>query len=375
MASNRQLIVATADMLGGDRAIRILRKRVPGVTFSSSDLYGKSLAYHMLGAGTTNSWDRGDGTVDGSGMINGHWFLSDGSSGTNGPMGPVAIDAGGVVTLGDDSSFKGVMTADKNIIFATLTNGSEYRFMVITISGQTFAQSDLAGTWRTQELASGADVSRSHATIAIDSTGAGTWSDMVRTDNTTPGPFNLTMNSSGEMQNPSAPAWMMWHGSMSNGKDFICVTYSDSDSAPDYWISLAVKSSAAVPAGYYEIYGAQAGDYDLTTGGRQLIGNSSSGNTFNVTGYARFILYVPSTSSTIRFDAIGLDSNWVNSTGDIEYTHYTWNINPTGSTWASGDSCIEGPPDGITMENTPGYAGYYGFTTMGASLLTVYTTN
>jgi hypothetical protein len=36
------------------------------------------------------------------------------------------------------------------------------------------------------------------------------------------------------------------------------------------------------------------------------------------------------------------------------------------------DNCIEGPPDGITMENIVGSDAYYGFTTTGASTLTVY---
>ena len=125
--------------------------------------------------------------------------------------------------------------------------------------------------------------------------------------------------------------------------------------------------------GYYEIYGAQASDYNLTTTGHQLIGTSSSGNVFNVTGYSRFILYVPSTSPKILFDAIGLDSGWVNSQPGLEYAHHTnGNMNPTGSTWQQGDSAIEGIPDGVTMENTVGSDAYYGFTTNGATTLTVY---
>ncbi len=132
------------------------------------------------------------------------------------------------------------------------------------------------------------------------------------------------------------------------------------------------KSGCSNGSGYYEIYGAQAGDYTLSKTGHQLIGTSNSGNSFNVSGYSRFILYVPPTSSMILFDAIGLDAGWVNSQAGAEYGHYTNNMNPTGSSWAQGDSCIEGSADEITMENTVGSNSYYGFTTNGASILTVY---
>lgn len=137
-------------------------------------------------------------------------------------------------------------------------------------------------------------------------------------------------------------------------------------------MALVVYASVAWGAGsYYEVYGAQAGDYTLTTTGHQLLGTSNSSNTFNVSGYGRFIIYVPPSSSKILFDAFGLDSGWVNSAPGTEYAHYTSNMNHTGGTW-SDDSFIEGPPDSDTMENTLGQHSYYGFSTLGASTLAVY---
>jgi hypothetical protein len=124
---------------------------------------------------------------------------------------------------------------------------------------------------------------------------------------------------------------------------------------------------------YYEIYGAHTGDTTITTTGHAYLGSSNTGSVFNVSGYGRFILYVPSTSSKILFDAFGLGAYWPNSTADHEYAHYTINMNPTGTTWdQGGDTCIEGPPDGRTMENTVGADSYYGFSTYNTSTLTVY---
>jgi hypothetical protein len=119
---------------------------------------------------------------------------------------------------------------------------------------------------------------------------------------------------------------------------------------------------------YYELYGAQSGDYNLSTAGHTLIGTSKNGNTFDVEGYDRFIIYVPDTSSKILFDAIGLDSGWVYSQPGDEYAHYTSNMIPIENI----DPSMEGPPDGITIENIVGLSAYYGFTTYGASMLTVY---
>ena len=142
----------------------------------------------------------------------------------------------------------------------------------------------------------------------------------------------------------------------------------------DVSVSVGLASrQPVVGSGYYEIYGAQAGDYALSKTGHQLIGTSQSGNSFNVSGYSRFILYVPPTSSKILFDAIGLGAGWVDSQPGAEYAHYTSNMNLTGGSWAQdGDSWVEGPPDGRTMENTVGSDSYYGFTTNGATTLTVY---
>ncbi len=123
---------------------------------------------------------------------------------------------------------------------------------------------------------------------------------------------------------------------------------------------------------YFEVYGAAAGDYNMTTSGHTLIGTSDTGNDFNVSGYDRFIIYAPASSSKILFDAIALDSTWVESQAGNEYALYTRSMDPTTGDWATNDVCIEGAPDGNTMENELGHDAYFGFTTNGASNLHIY---
>lgn len=239
MASNKQLLVATVTLSTSDKAIRVLRKRVSGVMFSNSDIYWKSFTFHELDAGSPNEWNRGYGTFDGSGIMYANWFTSDNTSGTEGPYGPMAIDADGVVTVSGDPPFKGVMTADKSVIFATSTNASNYGFVVITLSGQTFAQSELAGTWRAFTLTSGTKANWLHGTLSMDATGAGTWTDVVSSEPETLGPVAWTLSAAGEIQDPANPSWSMFHGTMSAGKNLMCITASEG--ASEFGISLGVK--------------------------------------------------------------------------------------------------------------------------------------
>lgn len=134
---------------------------------------------------------------------------------------------------------------------------------------------------------------------------------------------------------------------------------------------------------YFEVYGStKKTDISLTTEGHHLIGTSDSGTAFDVSQYDRFIIYVPSSSGRIQFDAIGLDDQWVDSKPGPMYAHSTSHFRPTGAAIThphplglKGDHYIEGPPDGITLENMVGSDAYYSFSTLSASKMTVYVVN
>ena len=127
---------------------------------------------------------------------------------------------------------------------------------------------------------------------------------------------------------------------------------------------------------YFEVFGVDSskGEWEKRT----LIGTSRDGLVFDVAGYDRFLLYIPP-GSHVRLDAIALDGKWVNSQPGPEFAHFIKQMKPTGesggssSEWRLGDQYTEGSPDGITLENIPGKDSYYGFSTLGASKMTVHT--
>ncbi len=147
----------------------------------------------------------------------------------------------------------------------------------------------------------------------------------------------------------------------------------DGNSRIDTRDAISVMNTIKVRATYYEVYGAAAGDYDLTIEGHDLLGNSISGHSFSVTGYDRFIIYVPASTDLMYFDAIGLDDQWVDSGPDPELTHHSINMYPTTGNW-SDDSFIESLPDGRAITNSEGIDSFYGFSTLGANTMTVYLT-
>lgn len=241
MASNKQLVVGTVTLSAYDKGIRIFRKRVPGVTFSNSELYGNPFTFHELDTVVWNEWNRGYGTINGSGMISGYAYSSSsGGSGPFGPEGPMSIDAAGIVTMSGDPAFGGVMTADKSAIFATTTNyGTSYGFLVITPSGQTFATSDLAGPWRAATLTTGTKSTWLYGMLTMDATGTGSWAGVTGSEPETLGPVAWTLSSAGEVLDPGSPSWAGFQGNMSTGKNLLCITASEG--ATEFGISILVK--------------------------------------------------------------------------------------------------------------------------------------
>jgi hypothetical protein len=238
MSSNKQMIVATTTLSSTDKAIRVLRKRFPGTVFSSSDIHGKSFTLHDLYAGSNNGWNYGSGAIDASGTTSMTMHNSAGET-TVVTAGPMSIDSNGVVTVGSIPTFKGVMTADKSIIFATMRGDTVPSLEILTMSGQTFAQADLAGTWRTFTITSGSPVNWLHSTLSMDSSGSGTFSNVVSSSPETLGPVAWTLSAAGEVDDPANPPWSMFHGNMSFGKNLMCITATEGTT--EYGLSLVVK--------------------------------------------------------------------------------------------------------------------------------------
>ncbi len=221
-----------------EKAIRILRKRVPAVTYSSADLFSKSFTYHSLWSGDRPGWERGDGKIDAAGSVTLlNRYSSDGSHEINLPgQGSLSVSPDGIVTNSLDPDMKGFVTPDKKIFVFTNTipiqpGVTSYDLTIGTISGQTFTTSDLAGAWRGYSLSSGSTSQWIHATASIDATGSGDFSDVVADPPETLGPFTFTLSASGEILQPGLSPPYVFHGSMSFGKDLMCIVSTEGPSS------------------------------------------------------------------------------------------------------------------------------------------------
>jgi hypothetical protein len=344
--------------------------------FSSADIQG-SWTMNLLhtNSSTQNGWAYGTLTVSDNGSSVMTFIKSNGQQTTDSSK-IISVNSLGEVTVSPDSdSVHGFMSSNKDMVVATMKdNVGAPDFLIMTRRGGTFSLADLQGKWNVQMITAGNGsqwAGWAYGTTVVNCSGNLFWTSIMRSDGNTTLPPDASaffINANGIVTSSNMPSF---HGVMSRDKETLVATMDDGGGGSN--LMIFTKGNQAGPGGsYYEIYGAQQGDYELTHICRPLLGTSLGGNSFNVSGYQRFILYVPAASSKILFDAIGLGAGWLYSMDGSEYAHYERNICPTGGSWEQNDSCIEGAPDGITMENTPGRNSYYGFSTKGASTLEVY---
>jgi hypothetical protein len=234
MASNKQLIVATItlkDQSGNPtgKAIRILRKRVPGVTYGIADL-AKPFVYHSMESGAFSGWGYGAGTIDGSGDIHLTSQFDD-----VGPLDPAPDPAGqftidtvtGVVSE-SGRGYKGFITPDKTTVFlvTTLIEGTSTSYELLTLSlnpAKTFAL--LEGTYRFHAIWTGTS-GWAHGTLAMSSTGDGTILGITTSEgNLSGGSVTLSILSDGTVEWTGDP---IFRGTLSSNGSLMIGTSTDS---------------------------------------------------------------------------------------------------------------------------------------------------
>ncbi len=237
MTSGKDLIFATASLTNTGTgalagfSLQVFRKRVPGVAWSTIDVASFPFVYQALHSGANANWERGAGTTSASGAVT----LIDVTTpaGHQTPPAPgfvtVQVDANGLVSLAEDPSFHGFMTADKKAIFGVLTAvagpPAEYEIMALLGTGASFAQADLAGTWSFNALTSGLSVAGStwvRGTLQIDAAGAVTFPSATTPGGTTTvAGFDLALASSGALSRPTLASYL---GQVAFHKDFFVRT-------------------------------------------------------------------------------------------------------------------------------------------------------
>jgi hypothetical protein len=232
MASNKQLIVGTVTLDPSTKGIRVARKRVPGVIFNSSDIWGKTFVYHSLSDGALRKlWEYGFGYMDSTGKSTIASYVDPDGTHIGQSEYYLSIDSEGIVTRSGNSTFKGIMTPDKSAIFVVATLepefGTIYSLGVLQITGQTFSQQDLAGTYGFYDLfVSQSDAGWLHGKVSIDSSGLGSFTDLI--DDYGPrAPFtaSITLAQDGTVTIPGNPTL---HGTFSRTGNLIATTHTNS---------------------------------------------------------------------------------------------------------------------------------------------------
>ena len=230
MTSNKNFIAGTGG--NGHHALRIIQKVVSGTSYSNADLASKSFVIHSLMVGADNTWHRQDGTTDASrnvSMSNDIGPSGDQGGATN--QGIISVNSSGTVTIDTLPGYKGFLSADKKTIVGTFTETDAgrtyYQLMIIQISGQTYAASDLVGTWSSHMLAVGTANFWAHGPLTVASGGGVTGSPWVDSfGGTTSAPaVTASISSSGTvtLTDPS----FQFHGTMSYDKKFTVVTQTN----------------------------------------------------------------------------------------------------------------------------------------------------
>jgi hypothetical protein len=222
MSSNKQLVIGKevgTGSRGSSVTLRVFRKR-PVTPFSNADLANKTLTVHWLDTGTDNTWGYGAGTIDGSGLLTQtSQFDPSGPRTPSGSVGTLSVSSAGIVTLSVDNTFHGLMTDDKKVIFYIVTSDiNDYEFGVITITGQTYTQSDYAGMWNFSMIRNNVpNPGWNYGVTSVDAAGNGTYLSYTEgAGGAAPANFVRVLSASGVVTDPADATY---NGQLSYNKD------------------------------------------------------------------------------------------------------------------------------------------------------------
>ncbi len=263
----RDLLVGTASSGGTSPMIVILQKRVPGVTYSNSDIKGTGqtvagplpFVYHQLSSGANREWEYAAGQI---GQDQAAKYVS-----INAPTARQLPGGGNkVVTLSitSDGIVKetpvagalpqptalitwGVMSADKMTIVgtATDTSGAFILRMIqfihppsIPLTSSIYTMVNLAGPYGFHDLVNGTPPLWAHGSLEIDPSGAATYASYLDSSGSTtfPGAFNLALNQQGSL---TISGNTSYNGQMSYFSDLFVATSTDTPGV--YRLDIALK--------------------------------------------------------------------------------------------------------------------------------------
>jgi len=266
MATDRDMVTGTASPDAGSQMLAVLQRRVPGTTFSNAgDLAGfgntaggaRRFAYTQLSSGSLQEWEFAQGQA---GQDRGVQYPTSGLFVTSSnPVRPgakattLSIDANGIVTEARGTAIPqpdvvipaGVMSDDKSVIVATAT-GTSGKFVlriyqminIVPNDTNSFALTDLAGTYTINSLRVGASSSWAAGLMSVDPIGAAVFSAFIDSngDTTSPGTIQLGIGTDGILTNAADTTF---HGKLSYFKDMVMFTRTEPSGL--YSLSIGLK--------------------------------------------------------------------------------------------------------------------------------------
>jgi hypothetical protein len=177
--AKRTMAAATGTTAGSSAALWILLRADPGGSSFGADLAGTSWSYHRLTTGAAPAWEHGIATVDAARVLGYAARMAQAGPQPDRPsVGTVTADATGLVTLGGDATWQGILSADGNLLVATSTGGaSQFALEIWVRSGQRYAVGDLEGRSSSHALVAGTSglAGWSTGVFAVDASGRLTW--------------------------------------------------------------------------------------------------------------------------------------------------------------------------------------------------------
>lgn len=239
LSRDKNTLIATMNDGSGGYNLSVAQKFNPTVIHSTPDLQG-SWQIHFLTDGNQDNFTSWSGwahallTFDNNGK--GQFSSVAASPGANTSHDSVLVSftANGVIIDSANNTYHGILSSDKRMTVATMTNNDGGFTMAIgqkIISGTSYNLVDLVGTWHMHSLVTSNNsfagwATWIHGNLTIDESGSGIFSDIEESSgsNTLNNPETFSITSNGVV---SIPGNATFHGYLSSDKSILVATITD----------------------------------------------------------------------------------------------------------------------------------------------------
>ena len=267
-------------------------KLIASVTYSAADLVGTWQAHALFVANPNdgnvfNGWAYGTTTIASDGSSTYTTTNNQGQTSTRNSTTPFNITSRGRFTV-SDTDMDGFMSADKNLMIITQTDGSGGYNLIVwqKVNPSTvYTNADLEGTWELHAVQTQPNASWVHGTTVMDATGNGTTTAITYNSQVVRG-FSCILSSTGILTSTGSDI----HGFMSADKQTIFITQTGNDG---YYLSIMQKKlntatySANDMMGIWQVRSLAIGSsssawlhcqYKINSSGSVLVSNIMSNN-------------------------------------------------------------------------------------------------